>query len=76
MKPTIALTLLAATLAACSTPETPRSPSATPEQAGSGTQLNQAATTPLSDLNLVRGDIPPVLAAAQKAPYAAPADRS
>jgi predicted small secreted protein len=38
--------------------------------------VSQAATTPLSDLNLVRADIPPVLAAAQKAPYAAPADKS
>ena len=39
-------------------------------------QLTQAATTPLADLNLVRAEIPAVLAAAQKAPYALPADRS
>jgi len=39
-------------------------------------QIGQAATTPLSDLNLVRADIPAVLAAAQKAPYALPADHS
>jgi hypothetical protein len=38
--------------------------------------VGQAATTPLSDLNIVRADIPPVLAAAQKSPYAAPADKS
>jgi hypothetical protein len=38
--------------------------------------VTQAATTPLSDLNVVRAEIPPVLHAAQKAPYAAPADRS
>ena len=38
--------------------------------------VRDAATTPLSDLNVVRADIPPVLAAAQKAPYAAPADNS
>jgi hypothetical protein len=38
--------------------------------------VRDAATTPLSDLNVVRADIPPVLAAAQKAPYAAPADKS
>jgi hypothetical protein len=38
--------------------------------------VRDAATTPLSDLNVVRADVPPVLAAAQKAPYAAPADKS
>jgi hypothetical protein len=38
--------------------------------------VRDAATTPLSDLNVVRADIPPVLAAAQKAPYTAPADKS
>ena len=36
----------------------------------------QAATTPLSDLNVVRAEIPAVLAAAQKGPYTPPADRS
>ena len=63
----LALLLLAPSLAACSTPES---------QSKTGTQLTQAATTPLTDLNLVRADIPPVLAAAQKAPYGLPADRS
>jgi hypothetical protein len=38
--------------------------------------VRDAAATPLSDLNVVRAEIPPVLAAAQKAPYAPPADRS
>jgi hypothetical protein len=38
--------------------------------------VRDAATTPLSDLNVVRADIPPVLAAAQKAPYAVPADKA
>ncbi len=38
--------------------------------------MAQAATTPLSDLNLVRAAIPPALRAAQQGPYAAPADRS
>lgn len=33
-----------------------------------------AATTPLSDLNVVRADIPEVLRAAVAAPYVAPAD--
>jgi hypothetical protein len=32
-----------------------------------GSAVGQAATTPLSDLNIVRADIPAVLAAAQKA---------
>lgn len=35
-----------------------------------------AATTPLSDLNVVRADIPEVLKAAAAAPYAPPADAS
>ena len=35
--------------------------------------VTDAATTPLSDLNLVKAEIPPVLAAALKAPYQAPA---
>jgi hypothetical protein len=35
-----------------------------------------AATTPFSDLNVVRADIPDVLKAAAAAPYAAPADAS
>lgn len=41
-----------------------------------GAAVGQAATTPLQDLNVVRADIPPVLAAAQKSPYALPSDRS
>lgn len=35
-----------------------------------------AATTPLSDINVVRADIPDVLKAAAAAPYAPPADAS
>jgi hypothetical protein len=42
----------------------------------SPTRITQAATTPLSDLNLVRAEIPPILYAAQKGPYALPSDRS
>jgi hypothetical protein len=45
---------------ACSKPETAR--------------MTGAATTPLSDLNLVRAKIPQALLAAQKAPYGPPAD--
>lgn len=37
--------------------------------------IGQAATTPLSDLNLVRADIPPVLASASRGPYVLPVDR-
>ncbi len=37
-------------------------------------QVKDAATAPLSDLNLVQADIPPVLQEAQKAPYGLPAD--
>jgi len=67
----IASILLAAALAACTTP-----PSMPEAQGKPGPQLAQAATTPLSDLNLVRAEIPAVLLTAQKAPYAIPANRS
>jgi hypothetical protein len=68
------LPLIALTLTACATtdnapqstqPETFVSPSRT-------TQVTQAVTSPLSDLNLVKADIPPVLLSAQAAPYALP----
>lgn len=39
-------------------------------------KVGTAATTPLSDLNVVRADIPEVLKAAAAAPYAPPADSS
>lgn len=45
-------------------------------QSKTNTQITDAVNTPFSDLNLVRADIPPVLVAAQKAPYGLPADRS
>jgi hypothetical protein len=71
MKKNVLLPLVLACLAACSsTSEGGDLPTKT------GTQITQAATTPFSDLNLVRADIPPVLGAAQKAPYGVPADRS
>jgi hypothetical protein len=37
---------------------------------------SKAAATPLTDLNVVRAEIPAVLQAAQKGPYAAPADKA
>jgi hypothetical protein len=77
MNKTSALTLttlfVTTALAACSTASSSNGPDL---QAKTNTQITQAATTPFSDLNLVRADIPPVLAAAQKAPYAVPVDRS
>lgn len=38
--------------------------------------MTQAATTPLSDLNIVRAEIPAALREAHKSPYGAPADAS
>jgi len=38
--------------------------------------MSDAATTPLSDLNLVHASIPAVLVDAQNRPYVAPADQS
>lgn len=61
MKPAFLLGALALALTAC---------------ASSEKNVREAATTPLADLNVVRADIPVVLAAAQKAPYAAPADKN
>ena len=39
-------------------------------------EAQDSVTAPLADLNLVRAEIPPVLAAAAKAPYAMPEVRS
>lgn len=71
----IALTLLVIVLSACATRE--REPTPRPvTQPGADTRFAQAATAPLSDVNIVRAPIPPVLSAAQRAPYGAPADAS
>jgi hypothetical protein len=76
----IVLPFLALSLAACATPQavTTASADAAPARAqpSAETQFAQAATTPISDLNLVRAKIPAVLLAAQKAPYAVPEDLS
>ena len=59
MKPAL-LTLAVLALTACASNDTGK--------------LTTAATTPLSDLHLVSAPIPDVLSAAQKAPYALPAE--
>ncbi|HEY1393667.1 MAG TPA: hypothetical protein VFV25_09840 [Methylibium sp.] len=46
------------------------------QQPSTTSQVGQAVTTPLADLNLVKAEIPPVLIAAKKGPYGPPADRS
>jgi len=70
---------LSALLSACAT-DTTRSAAAAPDASASGpvadTRLAHAAIAPLNDVNLVRAPIPHVLSAAQKAPYALPADLS
>ena len=59
---TLLLLLTAATLAACASSDSSR--------------VSTAATTPLSDLNLVNAPIPEALSAAQNAPYALPPEGS
>jgi len=73
MKPLAPTLVATALLAACSTTA---SSNGTDLQAKTNSQITDAASVPFNDLNLVRADIPPVLVAAQKAPYAVPADRS
>jgi len=77
---TCAVPLLAFVLAACAAPEASREPAsaadASEAQSKVGTQITQAATAPLSDLNLVNADIPAVLVAAQKGPYLPPSDQT
>ncbi len=60
MRTTLLLSVVALALTACASGEK---------------NVRDAATAPLSDLNIVRAEIPPVLTAAQKAPYALPADK-
>ena len=62
MRPHLLTLLVAAALTACAS--------------SSQDKVSTAATTPLSDLNVVRADIPDVLKAAAAAPYATPADAS
>lgn len=73
---TLFLPLLLPLLAACAVNK-PVTPAAEPEDATAKaeSQLTDIASTPLSDLNLVRTKIPPVLLIAQKDPYAPPEDK-
>ncbi|MBV8379475.1 MAG: hypothetical protein JO369_01745 [Paucibacter sp.] len=65
---TAALSLLTLLMAACTT--APKQPAPDAQQ-----RVGDAATAPLSDLNLVRSQIPLVLQEARKAPYALPEQR-
>jgi hypothetical protein len=61
------LLLLTLGLTACASNRDANGPAGT-------ARVTDAAATPLSDLNVVRGSIPPVLLEAQKGPYKSPAD--
>lgn len=67
--------MLSLLLAACATSGTQR-PASGPDLNQTTDRIVEAAATPLTDLNLVRAEIPSVLVTAQKAPYALPVDRS
>ena len=76
----LALPLAAVLLSGCASSGTPRA-GASPDASGAAparteSRFTQAAATPLSDLNLMREEIPPQLIAARKEPYALPAERS
>lgn len=70
------LPLLAVTALAAGCATSTGQPATGPQANTRNAQFGQAAVTPLSDLNLVRADIPLPLQAALKAPYGLPADRS
>ncbi|MBY0235609.1 MAG: hypothetical protein K2W93_11565 [Burkholderiaceae bacterium] len=52
------------------------STSSKPGKPGTDEQVTGAVTAPLQDLNLIQAKIPPVLLAAQEAPFKLPADES
>ena len=62
---------IALTLSACATSE-----STAPHSRDAGTALQDAAQTPLADLNLVQQKIPSVLQGALKAPYSLPPEKT
>jgi hypothetical protein len=74
------VTMTAVALSACaSTSESRQTSSATDSNeklSKAKVQVTEVATTPLSDLNLVHGEIPPVLLIAQKAPYSSPLNQT
>ena len=74
-----AIFILLLTLVACAGTETRKTPEQANASAAPGNkmeaQLTEAATTPLSDANLVRAKIPEVLISAQKNPYLPPANQ-
>jgi hypothetical protein len=72
MKPLTSVPLLIV-LTACAAPDPAREATQTSK---TETQVTQAMTAPLTDLNLVRVEVPAVLVAAQRAPYASPVDRA
>lgn len=67
----LALSLAAPSLTACATAQ-PRAQAPGRSKTVDGVQ--GAVLQPFSDLSLMRGEVPPVLAAAAATPYAAPAD--
>lgn len=67
--PRAAALSVACLLAACASQPAADKPS---ETAATARQIETAATTPLTDLNLVRAKIPEALKAARQAPYAPP----
>ena len=73
MKALLAL-LPVALIAACAT-STPSSTSDSASAAPIDKRVTDAATAPLSDLNLVRAKIPPALLAARHNPYMAPSEQ-
>jgi hypothetical protein len=74
--------LLAFLMTACAGQAPSRPPASTAESTGAesrskaGDQVAEIAATPLTDLNIVRAKIPPILLAARKKPYAVPEDTS
>lgn len=70
----IAVTVLL--LAGCATQPREQAAGSATARAGADKRLGDAVVAPLTDLNLVREPIPPVLLLARQAPYATPADPS
>ncbi|HEY1090276.1 MAG TPA: hypothetical protein VGE47_04225 [Burkholderiaceae bacterium] len=65
-----------ANLAAATPTTAASSPAAASSSPDTTERMGHAIAAPLNDLNLVKVDIPPVLQAARKGPYALPVERS